>query len=86
MKGRKRMKKLTLLVVVLSLAACAPITPPTPTCTITWSCQNTSCAYEEGSWNGTSTFTGADDESDCVAWGTAFRYSGGYTSNCSCSN
>lgn len=75
------MKKI-ILFFLLGLSSCAP--PYTPECTITWTCNSSYCAAEEGNWSGTSSFTGSDDESECIAWGTAFRYAGGYTSNCSC--
>lgn len=77
------MKKL-LLAIALVMSGCAPVQPPT--CTITWTCTSSSCAYQEGAWSGTGSFGGANYEEDCLAWGTAFRYAGGRTSSCNCSN
>lgn len=77
------MKKLILIITSLLLAGCAK---PVPYCNITWTCESGYCAAEEGGWSGTSQFTGSDDESQCIVWGTAFRYAGGRTSDCSCYN
>ena len=77
------MKKINLLVVLL-LASCGR----TPICNVSWSCGNASCARSEGAWTGSGSFTGNNDESDCLVWSTAFLNSQGYPYNtvsaCSC--
>lgn len=81
------MKKLFMLFILVALSACAP---KVPTCTMNWSCGNSSCAYSEGAWSGSGTFTGNNAESDCLGWETLFLncgYScyGNRVSSCSCS-
>lgn len=60
----------------------------TSVCTMTWSCGNQGCANAEGSWSGNGSFSGSNDESDCLVWETAFLNSNGYPNNrvssCSC--
>ena len=71
---------------VVGLTRCAPA--PTPTCTVNWSCGTTACYMAEGAWSGTGTFTGGNDESDCLAWSTVFLNGVGYPYNkvgsCTC--
>ena len=82
------MKKL--IIIGLLLSGCGNVNNSGPSCTLSWSCGNSYCANAEGSWNGTGTFTGANDESDCLVWSTAFLNGTGYPYNrvgsCTCSN
>ncbi len=75
-----------LIVLSLLMTACGA---PVPTCTVSWTCGDQACAYEEGAWSGSGSFTGANDESDCLIWSTAFINANQGTnrvSSCSCSN
>ena len=78
------MKSLFLLGFVM-LVGCGRVEP---TCTMTWTCGNNACAYAEGAWSGNGSFTGTNDEADCLAWETVFLNAAGYPNNrvtsCSC--
>ena len=80
------MKKYLILALILS--ACGQVNATQPTCTMTWTCGNSACERSEGAWSGSGSFTGANDESDCLVWETAFLNSAGYPYNtvtsCSC--
>ncbi len=81
------MKKFIVFMGFVVVLGCAPIAPP-PVCTMTWTCGNAACAYAEGAWSGNGSFSGANDESDCLAWETLFLNATGYPYNrvtaCSC--
>ena len=74
-------------IAVATLTGCGR-TNNTPTCTMTWTCGNQTCANAEGAWSGNGSFTGSNDESDCLVWETAFLNSAGYPNNrvtsCTC--
>ena len=90
LKNRKENEMKTSLIVVLCLAlyACALDQPPPPQCTMSWSCGNSQCAADQGQWSGNGTFSGSNDESDCLAWETLFLNGPGYPHNsvsaCTC--
>lgn len=82
------MKKVMLAVFGFGLVSCGPV--PQPVCTMSWTCGTASCAAHMGAWSGNGSFSGANDESDCLIWETAFLNSTGNPYNhvtaCSCSN
>ena len=76
----------SLIVLSFLMMACAP---PVPTCDVSWTCGDQACANAEGNWSGSGQFTGANDESECVAWSFVFINANQGTnrvSSCSCSN
>jgi hypothetical protein len=85
------MKNLFVIITVVSslfASSCGQAPGSNPQCTTNWSCGNAACASSLGSWSGSGTFTGSNDESDCLAWQTLFLNGTGYpynrVSSCSC--
>jgi hypothetical protein len=66
------MRKIFMFVLAMCLSACGNVNGQQPTCTVSWACGDQACANYNGAWSGTGSFTGSNDESDCLAWSFAF--------------
>ena len=81
------MKFLSLVVLALTLSACAPQQHQSTAWTMSWQCYNSYCCSHVGNGNACSGNGSFSSESDCVVWETAFLNSaaanhGGGVSSC----